>query len=188
MAGRRTSFRFGISARSSLSRASLPSTSRTGASRPAPGDRRRSLPSRGDPARAGRRRFSGAGRPQALDGASLRVADWCAGIHRGPLPWRACTPCAPTQHGDDREAGSDLAAAADRVVPRAPAQSRRHGSPSARERDRPDAERGVPRRARSMEANSSHAVDEQREAHHLLRFDVTGPWAAYDFVRMQFGS
>jgi hypothetical protein len=32
------------------------------------------------------------------------------------------------------------------------------------------------------------AIDEQRDAHHLLQFDVTGPWAPYDFVRMQFGS
>jgi hypothetical protein len=32
-----------------------------------------------------------------------------------------------------------------------------------------------------------HAVAEQHDAHHLLRFDVTGPWAPYDFVRMQFG-
>jgi hypothetical protein len=31
------------------------------------------------------------------------------------------------------------------------------------------------------------AVKEQRDAHHLLRFDVTGPWAPYDFVQMQFG-
>jgi hypothetical protein len=31
------------------------------------------------------------------------------------------------------------------------------------------------------------AVAEQHDAHHLLRFDVTGPWAPYDFVRMQFG-
>lgn len=30
-------------------------------------------------------------------------------------------------------------------------------------------------------------VEEQRDAHHLLRFDLTGPWAPYDFVRMQFG-
>ncbi|MGH9889173.1 MAG: GvpL/GvpF family gas vesicle protein, partial [bacterium] len=30
-------------------------------------------------------------------------------------------------------------------------------------------------------------VEEQRDAHHRLRFDVTGPWAPYDFVRMQFG-
>lgn len=31
------------------------------------------------------------------------------------------------------------------------------------------------------------AVEEQGEAHHLLRFEVTGPWAPYDFIRMQFG-
>ena len=31
------------------------------------------------------------------------------------------------------------------------------------------------------------AVAEQHDAHHLMRFDVTGPWAPYDFVRMQFG-
>ena len=33
----------------------------------------------------------------------------------------------------------------------------------------------------------SNAVEEQQDAHHLLRFDLTGPWAPYDFVRMQFG-
>jgi hypothetical protein len=32
------------------------------------------------------------------------------------------------------------------------------------------------------------AVDDQRDAHHLLRFETTGPWAPYDFVRMQFGA
>jgi Gas vesicle synthesis protein GvpL/GvpF len=32
------------------------------------------------------------------------------------------------------------------------------------------------------------AVAEQHEAHHALKFDVTGPWAPYDFVQMQFGS
>ena len=32
------------------------------------------------------------------------------------------------------------------------------------------------------------AVDDQRDAHHHLRFETTGPWAPYDFVRMQFGS
>jgi hypothetical protein len=31
------------------------------------------------------------------------------------------------------------------------------------------------------------AVDEQKSAHHLLRFTVSGPWAPYDFVHMQFG-
>jgi hypothetical protein len=32
-----------------------------------------------------------------------------------------------------------------------------------------------------------HAVEEQQDAHTMLHFDVTGPWAPYDFVRMQFG-
>ena len=32
-----------------------------------------------------------------------------------------------------------------------------------------------------------HAVEEQQDAHSALHFDVTGPWAPYDFVRMQFG-
>ena len=31
------------------------------------------------------------------------------------------------------------------------------------------------------------AVDEQQSAHHLLKFAVSGPWAPYDFVHMQFG-
>ena len=31
------------------------------------------------------------------------------------------------------------------------------------------------------------ALQEQHEAHHKLRFEITGPWAPYDFVRMQFG-
>jgi len=31
------------------------------------------------------------------------------------------------------------------------------------------------------------AAEEMHDAHRLLRFDVTGPWAPYDFVRMQFG-
>ena len=31
------------------------------------------------------------------------------------------------------------------------------------------------------------AVADQHEAHHALKFDVTGPWAPYDFVQMQFG-
>ena len=35
--------------------------------------------------------------------------------------------------------------------------------------------------------DSMRAVAEQHEAHHALKFDVTGPWAPYDFVQMQFG-
>jgi hypothetical protein len=32
-----------------------------------------------------------------------------------------------------------------------------------------------------------HGVKDQGDAHHLLSFETTGPWAPYDFVRMQFG-
>ena len=31
------------------------------------------------------------------------------------------------------------------------------------------------------------AVEQQQEEHEMLRFELTGPWAPYDFVRMQFG-
>ena len=31
------------------------------------------------------------------------------------------------------------------------------------------------------------AVEEQRETQKVLEYEVTGPWAPYDFVRMQFG-
>jgi len=40
---------------------------------------------------------------------------------------------------------------------------------------------------RDLWKDFANAVEEQHEAHHLLRFDLTGPWAPYDFVRMQFG-
>lgn len=30
-------------------------------------------------------------------------------------------------------------------------------------------------------------VKDQADAHHLLSYETTGPWAPYDFVRMQFG-
>lgn len=87
---------------------------------------------------------------------------------------------------DDLEAGSDLAAAA--------AESFR----ALRRR----AVAAVPLRLeevtglvlsaaflieRDLWKDFAHAVEEQHDAHHLLHFDVTGPWAPYDFVRMQFG-
>lgn len=40
---------------------------------------------------------------------------------------------------------------------------------------------------RDLWKDFQNAVEEQRDAHARLRFDVTGPWAPYDFVRMQFG-
>ncbi|MEP6495713.1 MAG: GvpL/GvpF family gas vesicle protein [bacterium] len=33
----------------------------------------------------------------------------------------------------------------------------------------------------------TRGVKDQSDAHHLLHFETTGPWAPYDFVRMQFG-
>jgi hypothetical protein len=40
---------------------------------------------------------------------------------------------------------------------------------------------------RDLWSEFQNAVREQHEAHDVLRFDITGPWAPYDFVRMQFG-
>jgi hypothetical protein len=40
---------------------------------------------------------------------------------------------------------------------------------------------------RDLWRDFSDAVDEQQKIHPNLLFDVTGPWAPYDFVRMQFG-
>ena len=88
--------------------------------------------------------------------------------------------------GDEREAGSDLAAAATEAF----RALRRH------------AVAAVPLRLehvtglvlsasflveRDLWKDFLRAVEDQHDAHHLLRFDVTGPWAPYDFVRMQFG-
>jgi Gas vesicle synthesis protein GvpL/GvpF len=88
--------------------------------------------------------------------------------------------------GDEREAGADLAAAATEAF----RALRRH------------AVAAVPLRLehvtglvlsasflveRDLWKEFLRAVEDQHDAHHLLRFDVTGPWAPYDFVRMQFG-
>jgi len=88
--------------------------------------------------------------------------------------------------GEERAAGSDLAAAATEAF----RALRRH------------AVAAVPLRLehvtglvlsasflveRDLWKEFLRAVEDQYDAHHLLRFDVTGPWAPYDFVRMQFG-
>jgi hypothetical protein len=89
--------------------------------------------------------------------------------------------------GDELEAGSDLAAAA--------AESfralRRHAVaalPLRHEEVTGLALSGAFLVEHDLWKDFLHAVEEQRDAHHLLRFDVTGPWAPYDFVRMQFGA
>lgn len=89
-------------------------------------------------------------------------------------------------HGDDREAGSDLAAAATESL-RALRRKAVAAVPLRHESVTGLALSGAFLVDRDLWSDFFHAVDEQREAHHLLRFDVTGPWAAYDFVRMQFG-
>ena len=93
---------------------------------------------------------------------------------------------ANAKDGEDREAGSDLAAAATEAF----RALRRH------------AVAAVPLRLehltglvlsasflveRDLWKEFLRAVEDQHDAYHLLRFDVTGPWAPYDFVRMQFG-
>jgi len=93
---------------------------------------------------------------------------------------------ADAKDSDEREAGSDLAAAATEAF----RALRRH------------AVAAVPLRLehltglvlsasflveRDLWKEFLRAVEDQAGAHHLLRFDVTGPWAPYDFVRMQFG-
>ena len=40
---------------------------------------------------------------------------------------------------------------------------------------------------RDLWKDFTDAVDEQQQVHPKLRFELTGPWAPYDFVRMQFG-
>lgn len=93
---------------------------------------------------------------------------------------------AAARDSDERETGADLAAAATEAF----RALRRH------------AVAAVPLRLehltglvlsasflveRDLWKEFLRAVEDQHDAHHLLRFDVTGPWAPYDFVRMQFG-
>lgn len=40
---------------------------------------------------------------------------------------------------------------------------------------------------KALWSDFENAIAEQQDAHEALRFDLTGPWAPYDFVRMQFG-
>lgn len=88
--------------------------------------------------------------------------------------------------GDDLEAGSDLAAAASEAL----RALRRRAVASIPLRL--EAITGLALSAAFLVDDERwkdfiDAIDEQRQAHHVLRFDMTGPWAPYDFVRMQFG-
>lgn len=87
---------------------------------------------------------------------------------------------------DEVEAGSDLAAAATEAL----RALRRRAVASVPLRL--EAVTGLALSAaflveRDLWKEFSVGVAEQRDAHNRLRFEVTGPWAPYDFVRMQFG-
>ena len=87
---------------------------------------------------------------------------------------------------DDREAGSDLAAAAAESM----RALRRHAVsavPLRREEVTGLALSSAFLVDRSSWKAFLAAADEQQSAHHLLQFTVSGPWAPYDFVNMQFG-
>jgi hypothetical protein len=87
---------------------------------------------------------------------------------------------------DDLEAGSDLAAAAAESL----RALRRHAVsavPLRREEVTGLALSSAFLVDRSSWKAFLAAADEQRSAHHMLQFTVSGPWAPYDFVHMQFG-
>jgi hypothetical protein len=87
---------------------------------------------------------------------------------------------------DDLDAGSDLAAAATESF-RALRRRAVAAVPLRLERVTGLALSAAFLIERDLWKDFTAAVEEQHDAHHLLRFDVTGPWAPYDFVRMQFG-
>ena len=87
---------------------------------------------------------------------------------------------------DDREAGSDLAAAAAESL----RALRRHAVsavPLRREEVTGLALSSAFLVERSTWKAFIGAADEQQSAHRMLKFTVSGPWAPYDFVHMQFG-
>ena len=103
------------------------------------------------------------------------------------MPSRACIVCAPGERGREREAGSDLAAAA---------------AESLRALRRP-AVATVPLRLETVTGivlsaaflveqelwKELPAPSEERAAGALRcsHFELTGPWPPYDFVQMQLG-
>jgi hypothetical protein len=87
---------------------------------------------------------------------------------------------------DDRETGSDLAAEAAESL----RALRRHATSSVPLR-REEVTGLALSSAFLIERNTWQAfvsaTQEQQTAHQMLHFTVTGPWAPYDFVNMQFG-
>jgi Gas vesicle synthesis protein GvpL/GvpF len=87
---------------------------------------------------------------------------------------------------EELEAGSDLAAAATEAL----RALRRRAVASVPLRT--EAVTGLPLSSAFLVENEQwkefhHGVAEQQDAHPSLHFDVTGPWAPYDFIHMQFG-
>jgi hypothetical protein len=87
---------------------------------------------------------------------------------------------------EDRDAGADLAAAATEAF-RALRRRAVAAVPLHVERVTGLMLSGAFLVDRDVWKDFLRAVEEQHDAHERLRFDVTGPWAPYDFVRMQFG-
>lgn len=87
----------------------------------------------------------------------------------------------------DKEAGSDLAAIAAEVT----RSLRRHAVASVPLRS--EQVTGIVLSAaylieRNLWQEFADAVGDERERHHLVAMELTGPWPPYDFVRFQFGA
>jgi Gas vesicle synthesis protein GvpL/GvpF len=87
---------------------------------------------------------------------------------------------------DERDSGTDLAAAAAEAY-RALRRRAVAVVPLKREKMTGIVLSGAFLLERDLWKGFLDAVEEQHRAHAILEFDVTGPWAPYDFVRMQFG-
>ena len=88
--------------------------------------------------------------------------------------------------GNDKEAGSDLAAIGAEVT----RSLRRHAVSAVPLRN--EEVTGIVLTAaylveRELWSEFGDAVEEQAERHQLVKVELTGPWPPYDFVRMQFG-
>ena len=112
------------------------------------------LPACGGPAGAGWRRLSCARRPQALDGAALRVADRCTGIRRRARR-RARARRARRRQGRRSRGGLRPRRRGRGVVSRAAPSRGGRRAAAPRAGHRPRAELGVSRRARSAGRSSS---------------------------------
>lgn len=87
---------------------------------------------------------------------------------------------------DEREAGADLAAAAAEGI-RALRRRAVAAVPLRLERVTGLMLSAAFLIERDLWKDFSEAVAEQQQMHPKLHFELTGPWAPYDFVRMQFG-